>query len=49
MRKLITFAFAFASFSATALPADRHMLMEKSETPDQECALPVCHGAVTAT
>jgi hypothetical protein len=30
MRKLISFAFALASFSATALPADRHIAFERN-------------------
>jgi TolB protein len=30
MRKLISFAFALASFSATAFPADRHIVFERN-------------------
>src|SRR5207253_8622116 len=30
MRKLISFAFALASFSATAFPADRHIAFERN-------------------
>ncbi len=30
MRKLIPFAFALASFSATAFPADRHIAFERN-------------------
>src|SRR5205823_799389 len=31
MRKLISFAFALASFSATAFPADRHIAFERND------------------
>jgi TolB protein len=31
MRKLISFAFALASFSATTLPADRHIAFERND------------------
>jgi Tol biopolymer transport system component len=30
MRKLISFAFALASFSATAFPADRHIAFDRN-------------------